>query len=82
MKLGTQRNAASGVLLVICIAALIAGLAFDLIDGAHASFWIANQAGAAAAIGASGAVFAVLAWRGVRLTFGRGEEGGDASADS
>src|SRR5262249_49168093 len=76
------KSGIAGVLLVFCIAALLAGIGFDLGAGARTRFWIGDQVGAAAAIGGAAAVFAVIAARVARLALGRSQESSDASADS
>jgi hypothetical protein len=76
------KSGLTGVLLVFCIAALLAGLGFDFGAGARAKFWIGDQAGAAAAIGIAGAVFAIVAARAARLLLGRSDRSGDAGADA
>lgn len=76
------KSGISGVLLVFCIAAVLAGLGFDFGTGAHTKFWIGDQAGAATAIGVAGAVFAVVAARVARILLGRAQGGDDAGAHS
>jgi hypothetical protein len=51
----------AGPWFVICLAAMGAGLAFEFAARPHAVFWIGAQAGAGAAIGASAALFVVIA---------------------
>ncbi|MGQ0533152.1 MAG: hypothetical protein ACT4OF_10760 [Caulobacteraceae bacterium] len=77
-----RKNGIAGMLFVFCLAAFLAGIGFDLGAGAHASFWIGDQTGAAAAIGVASAVFAVVAVRAARAVLGRRQEGGDAGAHS
>lgn len=77
-----RKSGVTGVLLVFCIAALLAGLGFDAGAGAHPSFWIGDQIGAAAAIGVAGAVFAILAARLVRAALGRKVGSRDAGLHS
>jgi len=74
------RNGIAGVLLVFSIAALLTGLGFDLGAGAHIQFWIADQPGAAAAMGVASAVCAVVLARLMRLVLAR--ESSDAGADA
>lgn len=66
-----QRSGVSGVLFVFCLAALLAGLGFDLGAGARAHFWIGDQPAAAAAIGVSATLFAIVAALLGRLLLGR-----------
>jgi hypothetical protein len=77
-----RRSNLTGVLVVFCVAALIAGIGFDFGAGAHPGFWIGDQVGAAAAIGVAGAVFAVVVARVMRLLLGRKEGSGDAGLHS
>jgi hypothetical protein len=76
------KSGITGVLLVFCIAAVLAGLGFDFGAGAHTTFWIGDQPGAAAAIGVAAAVFAVIAARVARILLGRTQGGDDAGAHS
>lgn len=71
-----QRSGIAGVLFVFCLAALIAGLGFDLGTGARTHFWIGDQPGAAAAIGVVAALFALAAAHVARLLLGRKREQG------
>jgi hypothetical protein len=60
----SQNGGAAGVVLVISLAALAAGLALDFLwNGGHAPFWIGAAKGAAATIGVAAAVFCALAVR-------------------
>lgn len=60
-----------GVATLFCGVAAIAGLAFDFALRGPGGFWIGAQPGGAAAIGASAAIFAVLAARVARLILAR-----------
>jgi hypothetical protein len=73
-----KKSAVAGVLLVFFIAALIAGIGFDLGAGAHPSFWIGDQVGAAGAVGAGSAAFAIIAARLAWAVLGRRQGGDDA----
>lgn len=79
-----QRSAATGVLLVFCVGALIAGLGLDLGAAARVKFWIGDQPAAATAVGVSAALFTVLIMRGLRMIFSgrRRDEGPHADAHS
>lgn len=80
------RSSAVGLLLVFCLTALVVGIGFDLGASARVRFWIGDQPGAAAAIGAAAALFTILAALGARAVLGRATEQGkdstDASADT
>ncbi|MGD9982177.1 MAG: hypothetical protein AB7H66_15190 [Hyphomonadaceae bacterium] len=76
------KSGITGVLLVFCIAAVLAGLGFDFGAGARTDFWIGDQTGAAAAIGLATAVFAVVASRVARIVFGRVQGSSDAGPDA
>lgn len=80
-----------GVATLFCAVAAGAGLAFDFVLRARDGFWMGAQPAGMAALGASAAVFAVLAARGARwllarksqpLTPAEQEEVSDASAHS
>jgi hypothetical protein len=77
-----QRGGIAGLLLVFCLAALIGGLAVDYLASARGGFWIDAQFGAAAAVGAGAAAFALVSARVTRLLFGRRYEAqrGESSA--
>ena len=61
------RSGVTGLLLVFSIAALLAGLGFDLIGGSRMRFWIGDQPAAAAAVGVAGVLFAVIAAHAMRF---------------
>jgi hypothetical protein len=65
------RSGLTGVLFVFCLAALLAGLGFDVAGEARTSFWIGAQPGAAAMIGVAAVVFAVVAARLAQILFTR-----------
>ncbi|WP_135210766.1 hypothetical protein [Vitreimonas flagellata] len=60
-----------GVATLFCAVAAAAGLAFDFVLRARDGFWIGAQPGGMAALGASAAIFAVLAARGARWLLAR-----------
>ncbi len=76
----SSRSGAFGLLFVFCLAALLAGLGFDLGAAARMHFWIANQPGAALAVGVAATLFTVLSALIARAVLGRKQsiEGGDA----
>lgn len=65
------RSGVTGLLWVFCLTALVIGLGFDLGGGARVKFWIADQPGAAAAVGAAAVLFVVLATHAARFALGR-----------
>lgn len=65
------RGGAAGPWLVVCLAALIAGAAFDFGVDHPAEFWIGMRPGAAAALGAAAACFAVIAGHAARTLLRR-----------
>ena len=60
-----------GAATLLCAVAAIAGLAFDFSLRGFGGFWVGAQPGGAAAIGASAAIFVVLAARGARWLLAR-----------
>lgn len=58
-----QRRGAAGLWLLACTLALAAGLALGFSADHGAPFWAGARPGGAAALGAAGAVFALLAAR-------------------
>lgn len=82
--LAPPRRGIAGLLFLFCCAALAAGLGFDIGLGARSAFWIGAEPGAAAALGAAGAVFALVAAHAGRLLLRRPDSraeqkgGGDA----
>ena len=70
------RSGIAGVLFVFCLAALLAGLGFDLGLGARAHFWIGDQPAAATAIGIAATLFAIVASMVGRMLLGRKREEG------
>jgi len=54
-----KRGGAAAMLLLFCLAAGGAGLAFDLTSDTARGFWLGAQPGAAAVIGVAAAVFVV-----------------------
>lgn len=75
-----QRGGAAGPWLVVCLAALAAGAGFDFALDNPAPFWIGVRPGAAAALGAAGACFAVIAAYAARALLRRGEKVGGRDA--
>jgi len=71
-----SRSGIAGVLFVFCLAALIAGLGFDIGLGARAHFWIGDQPAAATAIGIAATLFAIVASMVGRMLLGRKREEG------
>lgn len=75
-----------GLILLFCIAALLAGVLFDVLSRDDSGFALAAQPGSRAVLGAAVAVAVVLAAHGMRLALGRkrrpDSEGGDAGAQS
>ncbi len=72
-------------LFMFCAAIGAAATAFDFNLDDGAGFWIGEQPGGAAALGAAAAALAVLAGHIVRLALGRqgaDKEGRDAGADA
>jgi len=69
------RSAIAGVLLVFCLAALAAGLSFDIGLGARARFWIGDQPAAATAVGVAAVLLAIGAALLGRFVLGRREQG-------
>lgn len=65
------RSGVTGLLWVFCLTALLVGLGFDVFGGARVTFWIADQPGAAAAVGAAAVLFVVLATHAARFALGR-----------
>ncbi|MBP6688930.1 MAG: hypothetical protein KA153_02975 [Hyphomonadaceae bacterium] len=80
-KTSTPRSGVTGVLFVFCLAALIAGLAFDLAGGVRVHFWIGDQPGAAAAVGVAVVLFVVLAGQAARFVLGRWDRVTEGSDD-
>lgn len=76
------KSGIAGVLLVFCVASVLAGIGFDFGADAHPNFWIGDQVGAAAAVGAGTAVFAVVAARLAIFVLGRAQGSSDARTDS
>lgn len=77
-----QRSGVTGLLLVFSIAALIAGLGFDLGAGSRVRFWIGDQPASAAAIGVASVLFAVLAAHAARLVLARRKPAEEESHDA
>jgi len=75
------RSGVTGLLFVFCLTALIVGLGFDLGAGARLKFWIGDQPGAAAAIGAAVVLFVVVATHAARFALGRRQKLGEGSRD-
>lgn len=73
----TPRAGASGPWFVVCIAMLAGGLGLEFTSDAVPAFWVGAEPGAAAAIGAGAAVFAVIAANLARFVLARGREGSD-----
>jgi membrane associated rhomboid family serine protease len=78
-----------GVATLVCGVAAITGLAFDFSMRGFGGFWVGAQSGGAAAIGASAAIFVVLAARSARWLLARKtspvvaeQKGGEADADA
>lgn len=77
------RGGIFGLLFVFCLAALLAGLGFDLGAAARAHFWIGDQPAAAFAVGVAATLFALMAaWvaRAVLVQKARGKDGGSSDA--
>lgn len=74
------RGGAAGPWLVICLAALATGAAFDFGADHPAAFWIGMSPGAAAALGAGAACFAVIAGHAARTLLRRREYDGERRA--
>ena len=75
------RSGITGLLFVFCLTALIVGLGFDLGAGARLKFWIGDQPGAAAAIGAAVVLFVVVATHAARFALGRRQKADEGSSD-
>ncbi|MEQ1618811.1 MAG: hypothetical protein ABL883_10770 [Terricaulis sp.] len=73
----TPRAGVGGPWFVVCAALLVGGLGLEFTTDAAPAFWIGAKPGAAAAIGAGAAVFAVIAANLARLTLARRGEGSD-----
>lgn len=80
-KAAPPRSGVTGVLFVFCLAALIAGLGFDIAGGVRVHFWIGDQPGAAAAVGIAAVLFVVLAGQAARFVLGRREKAAEGSDD-
>jgi hypothetical protein len=78
----TRAKGISGLVLLFCVTALAAGLAFDFTTARNA-WWLGATAGAAAIIGVAAALLVVMAGHLLRLALrGRGKDdkgGRDAS---
>jgi len=70
-----------GLVLLFCIAALLAGILFDVLSRPNAGFVLASQPGSRAVLGAAVAVATMLVAHGMRWALGRKRtadtEGGD-----
>ena len=83
MKQKPPPNSAFGPWMVFCAGALLAGLTLDFAMGARGDFWIAEQGGAAAIIGAAAAAVCVGAGWLANIVFDRkGPTKGDGDAGS
>jgi hypothetical protein len=65
------RGGIAGLAFVFCLAAGAAGAGFDLALEPRQVFWLGAQPGAAAAMGAGAAVFAIVSARIARVLLGR-----------
>lgn len=75
------RGGIAGVWLLFCIAAGAAGLGFSFLSRGQSDFWIGAQPGGGAALGASAAVFVLIAVRLARVVLrARGDKGGGDGA--
>ncbi len=75
------RSGVTGLLWVFCLTALIVGLGFDLVGGLRVRFWLADQPGAAAAVGAAAVLFVVLATHAARFALGRRQKADEERVD-
>jgi hypothetical protein len=86
IKPAPNSSGIGGVVLLFCIAALLAGVFFDVLNPDDSGFPLAQQPGSRAFLGAGVAVAAVLLAYAVRLALARKRnpdaEGGDAGAHS
>lgn len=80
MNKNARKGGVAGPWLVVCAALAVAGLAFDFSTIREAPFWVVEQPGAAAALGAGGAVFAIVSSILARALLGRKPKG-DGDAD-
>lgn len=82
IKPAPNSNGIGGLVLLFCIAALLAGVLFDVLNPDDNGFALAQQPGSRAVLGAGVAAVAILLAHGVRLALARkrnpDEEGGDA----
>lgn len=75
-KAPPPRGGVAGLALLFCVTAGAAGAAFDFGARGPGGFWIGDVPGAAAVIGAVGAVLCVIMARLALLVFARGKKGG------
>jgi len=77
------RGGIAGLVVLFCLTAGAAGLAFDF-TGDTSGFWLGARPGGGAAIGAAAAIFCVAAAQLARLLLGRdtAKGGGGADADA
>ncbi|ANP44910.1 hypothetical protein [Candidatus Viadribacter manganicus] len=75
------RSGVTGLLWVFCATALLIGLGFDLGAGARVKFWIGDQPGSAAAVGATAVLFVLLATQAARFALGRRRKFEEEHAD-
>ncbi len=73
----TPRAGAGGPWFVVCVAMLAVGLGLEFTSDSVPVFWVGAEPGAAAAIGAGAAVFAVIAANFARFVLARAREGGE-----
>lgn len=84
IKPAPNSNGIGGLVLLFCIAALLAGVLFDVLNQDDNGFALAQQPGSRAVLGAAVAVAAILLAHGVRWALARqrnpDKEDGDAGA--
>lgn len=75
----TSRSGAAGPWFVLCLALLAGGIGLEFAADVAPAFWVGAKLGAAAAIGAGAAAFAVISANLARFILaGRGERSDDA----